>query len=146
MDKVTAILAEKGSRVFSVAPDTTVVAAAELMNEHHVGATVVKDGDRLVGMFTERDVLRRVVVERRDPAVTRVGEVMSRDVICATPETTIEEARNVMKEHRIRHLPVIDPEKGLIGLISIGDLNAWRLEGQEKTIYLLKEHVYGLVR
>lgn len=145
MSKVTEILYEKGSQVLSIGAEATVLDAALLMNEHKIGALVVIDGRQVIGMFTERDVLRRIVAERKDPAVTFVGAVMTRDVYCATPEMTIEEARHVMKSRRIRHLPVVDEGRQLLGMISIGDLNAWDLDGQEKEIYSLKEYLYGRV-
>ena len=145
MAKVTEILSQKGSQVLSIGENATVMDGALLMNEHKVGALVVTDNGRVIGMFTERDILSRVVVERRDPATTKVGEVLTRDVVCSAPTTTIEEARGLMKNCRIRHLPVVDKAKKLIGLISIGDLNAWKLDGHEKTIHGLHEYLYGRV-
>ena len=94
-------------------------------------------------MFTERDVLRRVVGERRDPATTLVAEVMTTDVFCCTPETTLEEARGAMKNRRIRHLPLVDGDRRVMGIVSIGDLNAYHVNSQEKTIHLLHEYLYG---
>src|ERR1700730_4038065 len=103
MGTVREILANKGSQVLSIGKGASVLDGALLMNEHKVGSLVVIDEGRLVGMFTERDVLRRVVGERRDPADTLVADVMTTDVYCCRPETTIEEARSVMKNRRIRH-------------------------------------------
>ena len=146
MGTVRDILTRKGSQVFSIGPNASVLDAALLMNEHMVGSLVVIDDDRgVVGMFTERDVLRRVVGEQRDPATTRVAEVMSHEVACATPATTIEEARGAMKNRRIRHLPLVDGDRRLLGLISIGDLNAHEATSQEQTIHLLQEYLYGRV-
>jgi CBS domain-containing protein len=146
MATVREILARKGSHVFTIGRGASVLDAALLMNEHKVGALVVIDDDRgVVGMFTERDVLRRVVGEQRDPATTAVAEVMSHEVICATPATTIEEARGAMKNRRIRHLPLVDDDRRLTGLISIGDLNAHQTSDHEQTIYLLQEYLYGRV-
>jgi CBS domain-containing protein len=145
MGTVRDILARKGSQVFSIGPNASVLDAALLMNEHHVGSLVVTDEGRVVGMFTERDVLRRVVGEQRDPASTRVGDVMSMEVACCRPETTIEEARVAMKERRIRHLPLVDEGRRLMGLVSIGDLNAYEATSQEQTIHLLHEYLYGRV-
>jgi len=101
------------------------------------------ENGRVAGMFTERDVLQRVVGEERDPARTPVGEVMTPDIVCCTPETTIEEARGAMKNRRVRHLPLVDGDGRLHGLISIGDLNAYETSSQEQTIYLLHEYLYG---
>jgi CBS domain-containing protein len=143
--KVSDILATKGSQVWTVGSSATVLDAALLMNEHKIGALVVCDGRRVAGMFTERDVLRRVVSERRDPATVTVGDVMTKEVICCTPETTIDEARGAMKNRRIRHLPVCDGDGGLKGLVSIGDLNAYENSSQEQTIHLLHEYLYGRV-
>src|SRR5437667_2183113 len=142
MATIREILAHKGSQVFTIGKGATVVDAAVLMNEHRVGAPVVTDEGRVVGMFTERDVLRRVVGERRDPAETLVADVMTLEVLCCTAATTIEEARGVMKNRRIRHLPVVDGEHCLQGLVSIGDLNAYQSTSQEQTIYLLHEYLY----
>jgi CBS domain-containing protein len=122
-----------------------VLEAATLMNEHKVGALVVTDAGRVVGMFTERDVLRRVVGEQRDPATTRVGDVMTAEVYCCTPDTTIEEARGTMMNRRVRHIPLVDGAQRLQGLVSIGDLNAHQASSQEQTIFLLQEYLYGRV-
>ena len=143
MDTVRSLLMNKGSHVWSVGRSATVLQGALLMREHHVGCLVVLDQDQVVGIFTERDVLQRVVSDQRDPARTTVGEVMTEDVICCTPETSLEEVRSAMKNRRLRHLPVMDDERRLVGLISIGDLNAHLVAGQEATIFALHEYMYG---
>ncbi len=145
MTTVKEILAGKGTKVLTVGKDATVLQAALLMNEHRVGSLVVMDNDQVAGMFTERDVLRRVVGEHRDPATTMVAEVMTTEVVCCTLQTTIEEARGAMKNRRIRHLPVVDGDHHVLGLVSIGDLNAYQATSQEQTIYLLNEYLYGRV-
>jgi len=145
MPTVKDILERKGSQVFTIGKGATVLEAAVLMNEHKVGGLVVIEDGRVAGMFTERDVLRRVVGEQRDPARTTVAEVMTAEIACSTLETTLEEARGAMKNRRIRHLPVMDGDQRLLGLISIGDLNAYDGFAQEQTIYLLQEYLYGRV-
>jgi len=145
MVTVKDILGTKGRHVWSVGPGATVLEAAVLMNKHKIGALVVMEASRLVGIFTERDVLRRVVGEARDPATTRVADVMSAEVVCCSPETSLEEARGVMKNRRIRHLPVIEGDGPLLGLVSIGDLNAHQVHAQEQHIHLLNEYLYGRV-
>ena len=146
MAVVNDILAQKGSRVVvTVAKGETVLRAAQVMNEHRIGALVVLEGDQIAGMFTERDVLRRVVGEERAPAATRVEEVMTAEVACCTPQTPVEEARAAMKNQRIRHLPVVDGERRLRGLVSIGDLNAFESASKEETIFWLNEYLYGRV-
>jgi CBS domain-containing protein len=145
MSQVSTILERKGRQVWTVGKDATVLQAALLMNDHKIGALVVTDGGRIVGMFTERDVLRRVVGEQRDPTRTMVYEVMTDEVVCCSPGTNLEEARSSMKNRRIRHLPVVDGDGGLLGLVSIGDLNAHHQGEQEQTIFLLNEYLYGRV-
>lgn len=146
MSSAGEILKVKGSKVWTIRKHATVQEAAVLMNEHRIGAVVVTDEENsIAGMFTERDVLRRVVAEQRDPATTRVEEVMTCEVVCCTPATTVEEARGAMKNRRIRHLPVVDEGGRLLGLISIGDLNAHQAADQEQTIYIMREYLYGRV-
>ena len=144
MSNVQAIVSRKGSGVLTIEPQTTVLDASKLMNEHKVGALIVLENDRVCGMFTERDVLRRVVADQRDPATTRVQEVMTEKVVTCSPEIAIDCARNIFMEKRIRHLPVLDTDERLMGLISIGDLNAWELTGQEMKIAALEEYLYGM--
>ena len=143
MDTVRSLLANKGSHVWSVGRNATVLQGALLMREHHVGCLVVLDQDQVVGIFTERDVLQRVVGEERDPARTAVGEVMTEEVVCCTPETRLEEVRAAMKNRRLRHLPVMNGDHKLVGLISIGDLNAHLVADQEATIFALHEYMHG---
>jgi CBS domain-containing protein len=145
MATVNDLLKEKGSLVHSVPHTSTVLEATQLMNQHSIGALVVRDQDRLVGIFTERDVLRRVVAESRAPAAVRVEEVMTTEVACCTPETSLDEVRGVMKRQRVRHLPVLAEDGQLLGLISIGDLNAYQASDQESTIHYLHEYLYGRV-
>ena len=143
MGTVREILAKKGTHVHAITKEATVLDAALLMNEHRIGALVVLEEDRVTGMFTERDVLQRVVAAQRDPAVTVVGEVMTGEIVCGTLDTSIDEARGAMKNRRIRHLPLVDGDRRLLGLVSIGDLNAYHATNQEQTIYLLHEYLYG---
>jgi CBS domain-containing protein len=145
MAQVREILERKGSHVLTIGPAATVLQAALLMNEHRVGALVVVEGGRVAGMFTERDVLKRVVGERRDPEATQVADVMTSSVFCCSPDTTVDEARGVMRDRRIRHLPVADADGRLLGLISIGDLNAQLQAAQEQTVFLLHEYIQGRV-
>ena len=145
MPTVLDILASKGSHVHWIGPDATVLEATQVMNEQKIGALVVLDGVHVAGIFTERDVLRRVVVERRDPAETPVSEVMTEEVVCCTLATAVPEARGSMKNRRIRHLPVVDGDRKILGMVSIGDLNAHETASQEQTIHLLHEYLYGRV-
>src|SRR5262245_50591265 len=110
MPSVKDILAIKGPHVVTVHPEATALEAAMLMNERKIGARLVMHEDRIVGMFTERDILRRIVAEERPPAQTHVADVMTTEVACCTPRTKIDEARAAMKNRRIRHLPVVDDD------------------------------------
>jgi len=143
MSNVQEILATKGDKLVTVGSDATVLNAAIVMNEHGIGSVLVVDQGRIVGMFTERDVLQRIVPQQRNPATTRVAEVMSTEVVCCSLETSVEEARTAMKNRRIRRLPVVDGSGRVVGLITIGDLNAFEAVGNEQTIHLLHEYIHG---
>ena len=143
MPSVRDILQTKSGQVQTVGPQMSVLDAALVMNKQKIGCVAVMDGDHLVGMFSERDILRRVVAERRDPATTTVGDVMTEEVVCCRPHTKLLEARGVMKNRRIRHLPVLDDDEKLCGMISIGDLNAHEMHEHESTIYIMEQYIYG---
>ena len=143
MATVSEILAVKGSRVQAIGPDASALDAAIRMNDLKIGSLLVMDGERLLGIITERDMLQRVLVARRDPGQIPVGEVMTTELVCCHPHTTLEEVRGVLKNRRIRHLPVIDGDEKLLGMVSIGDLNAHQAVDQERTISILHEYIYG---
>ena len=153
MAHVADVLALKGPRVHSIAPAATVLEATRVMNHHKIGALVVtegppdaqREGDQVVGMFTERDVLTRVVVQQRDPSATTVGEVMTGDVAFCRPGDDLDLVAAMMRERRIRHLPVCGEEGRLLGIISIGDLNAWHAQGREAAISYLHDYIHGRV-
>jgi CBS domain-containing protein len=143
MTSVSDILAGKGLHLITISPQANVLLAASLMNERKIGSLLVMDSGQLVGILTERDILQRIVAEQRDPCQTQVGEVMTNDVVCCRPHTDMEEAKSVMKHRRVRHLPVVDEEGIVVGLISIGDLNAHQVDHQERTIYQLHQYIHG---
>lgn len=145
MPTVRDILAAKGSQVFSIGPEASVLQATRQMNQHKVGALVVMHQQQVVGIFTERDVLRRVVAEQRSPSDVNVADVMTSEVICCEPDRDLDDASTIMQQRRIRHLPVCDEDGGLIGLISIGDLNACHASHQQQTIHFLNDYIYGRV-
>ncbi len=134
------LIAVKGDSVASLPPTATVLEAARLMNERHIGSVLVMEKNRLVGIFTERDVMRRIVAEERSPASTTLREVMTSQVAYAAEHTTLDEIRRVMREKRIRHLPVLDGRTP-VGMISIGDLNKAEHDGQEETIRFLEQYM-----
>jgi CBS domain-containing protein len=144
MPTVQDILSNKSSsKVYSIRPGATVLEAVERMNELHIGALVVVEGGQVVGMFTERDVLQRVVSSGRSPAEMFVAEAMTGNAVCTGPREDLDEVRTVFKNRRIRHLPVCDEVGNLMGLISMGDLNAYDASNQEATIHFLNEYIYG---
>ncbi len=136
-EQLTAI---KGGTIASLPPQATVLDAAQLMNDRHIGSVLVTEGNQLVGIFTERDVMRRVVAEQRDPATTTVADVMTSPVACAAPHTTLDEIRTVMRDKQIRHVPVVNGG-GVLGMISLGDLNKAEHDGQVETIRYLEQYM-----
>jgi len=141
---LSTVLAHKGKAnvAHAVAPTMTVAAAVDLINQAKIGSVLVMDQGRLVGIFTERDVLRRVVGERRDPEKARVADVMTRELVVMRPTSTVEDAMQVISERRIRHLPVVDGGR-VLGVISQGDLNHWLVRNREVEIQSLVEYVTG---
>ncbi|MCS7016616.1 MAG: CBS domain-containing protein [Gemmatales bacterium] len=143
MARLRELLQSKGTGVVTITPQATVLEAAQLMNQHRIGCVVVCAEREVVGILSERDILRRVVAACRDPSTTPVAEVMTTQVIFASPDTTVEQAQRLMMEKRIRHLPLLDEQGQLCGMISIGDLNAWEARTKEATIHWLQEYIYG---
>jgi len=145
MPTVQDVLAVKGTMVHTIDPSVTVLEATQKMNQHKLGALLVMDEGKVAGMFTERDVLRRVVAEQREPSTCTVGEVMTKEVICCQPVDDLEEVSAVMQQKRVRHVPVCDPLGRIMGMISIGDVNAYHATNQEAHINFLSEYIYGRV-
>jgi CBS domain-containing protein len=140
------ILSDKRSELLlTIAPDATALEAIRKMNHHRVGALIVMDAGRIAGIFTERDVLQRVVGVERNPSEIQVGDVMTRNVVCAPPDTDIEELSEIMRAKRIRHVPICDEDGDPMGLVSIGDVNAKHANHQQATIHYLSEYIYGRV-
>ncbi|HVS54196.1 MAG TPA: CBS domain-containing protein [Opitutaceae bacterium] len=139
---IAAILDRKGRAVFSVPSTVTIFDAVAEMNRHRVGSVMIIDAGKLVGIFTERDVLRRVVGEGVDPKRTPVADVMTADVITITPETTMEETMEIFTQKRCRHLPVVDHGR-LVGAISIGDITRWVSDHHQAEAEHLKNYITG---
>ena len=145
MPMVSDVLAAKGGQVHSVSPATRVLDAINKMNQHKIGAVLAVQDGQVAGIFTERDVLRRVVGEQRNPADCTVSEVMTEDVICVRPETDLDDVASIMQQKKVRHIPVCDEDGRLHGMVSIGDLNAFHASSQEAQIHFLSEYIYGRV-
>ncbi len=139
---VEAILKQKGSRVWSVPAGATVYEAIELMAARNIGALVVVSGDKLEGIFSERDYTRKVALYGKSSREILVSEVLSPNLLVARPDSTIEECMRLMTENRVRHLPVLDGER-LVGLISIGDLVNWIISAQSVEIDQLNNYISG---
>jgi CBS domain-containing protein len=141
-EPVTKLLDLKGDEALeAVTPQTSIMDAIRRMNERRIGSVLVMDGDRLAGIFTERDVLTRVVPRRLDPTKTPVGEVMTRQPVIIPPTTTVQEAMMVVTDTRRRHLPVIGDGGKVLGMVSIGDLTRWVVRDQQRTIDDLFDYV-----
>ena len=136
------ILRHKGHRVQSVRPDDTVLAALGVMAEHDIGAVLVLDGDEIVGLLTERDYARKVALVGRASKDSPVSAIMTVDVVCVAPSTTVEDCMALMTDRRCRHLPVVEGGR-LLGLVSIGDLVKATIDEQEFTINQLKNYIAG---
>jgi len=136
------ILRFKGQTVHSVRPDDTVLAALGVMAKHEIGAVLVLDGDQLVGILTERDYARKVVLVGRSSKDSPVRSIMTADVVCVPPSRTVEECMGLMTERRVRHLPVVENGR-VVGLVSIGDLVKATIDEQEFTINQLKSYIAG---
>ncbi|HSO23303.1 MAG TPA: CBS domain-containing protein [Chondromyces sp.] len=141
-DTLKAVLAHKGAKVHCVVPDATVLDAVRKMNEEHIGALLVRDGTEVVGIFTERDVLCRVLDSKRSPEATRVREVMTEEVVAVGPDTGVKHAMAIITERRCRHLPVMEDGE-LKGMVSIGDLTRWVSRHQEGHIRDLVNFITG---
>jgi len=137
---ISCILDRKGRQIFSVPPTATIIEAVNEMNRHRVGSVIVMDGSRLVGIFTERDVLRRVVGTEIDPKRCCVTDVMSAEVITISLEATVDETTRIFTEKRCRHLPVVENGR-VVGAISIGDITRWIGDAHRTEAEHLKNYI-----
>jgi CBS domain-containing protein len=141
---IAVLLSRKGSSVFSVATTASVADAVRVMNQQKIGAVLVMQAGRLMGIFTERDVLTRVVAAGRAPEFTTMANVMTRDPHTATAHTTVEEVMALFTDRRCRHLPVLDEQDGSVsGLISIGDVMRYLVEEHRAEVDHLKQYIAG---
>jgi CBS domain-containing protein len=141
-DRVSVLLDIKGWVKVTIDPEASVFAAVERMAEHGVGALVVEQGEKLVGMFSERDYARKVILAGRHSRDTKVHEIMTGQVITVEPDATVDQCMHLMTEHRIRHLPVMKGEL-VGGVISLGDLVKWIITRQGETIAQLQSYISG---
>lgn len=142
MGTVRHILQKKGSSAFSIDPNATVYRALELMVERDVGSLLVMDNGRFVGIFTERDYARKVMLKGKSSKDTYIHDIMSEHPITVTPDATVEECMSLMTKRYIRYLPVLEENK-LVGLISIGDIVKYIIEDQKFIIENLEHYITG---
>jgi len=136
----TEILRTKGDEVWSIQPDQTILVAIQMMAEKRIGALLVIDNDKLVGIITERDYARKVALEGRSSNQSLVRDIMSHKVLCARPEQTVQECMALMSDKRARHLPIVDHKK-VIGVVSIGDLAKSIIAEQQFEIERLQYYI-----
>jgi CBS domain-containing protein len=139
---VSSLLHHKGSTVWQVAPEATVFDAIKLMAEKNIGALPVISHGMLIGIFTERDYTRKIALQGKTSRDTRVQEVLSGEIICVTPNDSVEDCMKLMTDHRIRHLPVMQDDH-LLGIISIGDLVNWIISSQNSAIEQMEQYIAG---
>ena len=141
-ETVSSVLARKGNAVWSVSPDASVFDAISTMADKHVGALVVLSAGQLVGIVTERDYARKVILKGRQSRETKVREIMTAPVLFVAPEQTIGECMRLMTSRQIRHLPVRQADR-VVGLVSIGDMVNWIIATQGETIRHLHNYIAG---
>jgi CBS domain-containing protein len=142
MTTVLHLLDQKGRDVYSVKPEDPVLHAIEIMAERHIGALLVMNADELLGIVSERDYARKVILKGRSSSDTPVSQIMSSPVITVRPEQTIDECMRIVTERRIRHLPVLEGKR-VAGVISIGDLVKAVIEEQQHTIEQLESYIHS---
>ena len=142
-DPVRSLLSKKRARmVWTIGPEASVYQAIEMMSEKQVGALVVTSAGRLLGIVSERDYARKVILKGRNSMDTRVREIMTSPVLYVTPEKSLDECMRLMTSRRVRHLPVLEGDD-VVGIISIGDVVDWIISSQEETIHHLQNYITG---
>jgi len=135
------LLDRKGRAVFSIKPEDPVLEAIRLMADRHVGALLVMKGDELLGIVSERDYARKVILKGRSSADTPVSQIMTSPVVTVSLTNTVQECMQLMTARRVRHLPVVDGKK-VVGMVSIGDLVKVVMEEQQQTIEQLESYIH----
>ncbi|HJX98149.1 MAG TPA: CBS domain-containing protein [Chthoniobacterales bacterium] len=140
---IAAVLGQKNREIFSVTPDTSVDDAVKMMDEKNVGALLVMKGDKLVGMLSERDYTRKVMLRGKKSSETKVSEIMSSNLTVTHPNEGVDECLRAMTDKRFRHLPVLDEKGKVIGVVSIGDLVKYVISCQSAAIAHLESYISG---
>lgn len=143
MPTVNDVMRIKGQSLVTVNISSSVMDAVRVMNDHHIGAVLVMDEDDLAGIFTERDVMRRVVAADLNPLLTPVRSVMTANVICCGVFTDLDDVAQTMQHRRVRHIPIRDADDTVVGVISIGDVNAYNVAQKQATIENMTDYICG---
>jgi CBS domain-containing protein len=143
LDRVSMLLRQKGSDIYSLPSGASVYSAIELMAEKRVGALLVVDEGHLVGVISERDYARKVILNGRSSKDTFIREIMTPSPITISCDTSVEDAMRTMTENRIRHLPVVNSEGNVAGVLSLGDLVNWIVTSQDEAIAHLEHYIAG---
>jgi CBS domain-containing protein len=141
-DTISEILSQKGAQVWTVSPDTMVFDAIQLMSDKNIGALLVTEHGRLVGVMSERDYTRKIALKGKSSKQTPVREIITGKVVSVSPAYTVEDCMRLMTDHRVRHLPVLSDDK-IVGVVSIGDLVNWIISAQTTTIHQLQTYITG---
>ncbi len=142
MKTIKQLLEYKGNEIITISPESSVYDAIKIMADHHIGSLMVMENDRLLGIITERDYSRKVILKGKSSPDTAVKDIMSTNVLCTKPDQTVEEAMALMTEKRVRHLPVVE-NSNVIGIISIGDLVKTIISEQKYIIEQLEHYING---
>jgi CBS domain-containing protein len=140
---ISEILNHKGTTAWTISPDATVFEAIQMMADKNIGALLVTESDKLVGIISERDYTRKVMLKGKASKTTAVKEILSSHLILVTPSHTVEECMRLMTDHHFRHLPVLDGDR-IAGIVSIGDLVNWIISAQQSAISQLQTYITGV--
>ena len=143
MKKIRQILESKGGPLVTVSPDDAVFKALQVMAEHNVGAVLVVDGDQLLGIFSERDYARKMILFGKSSKETPIREIMTDKVLCVTPDRTVDECMALMTDRHFRHLPVLDGDRRILGVVSIGDVVKETISAKQFLIDELGKYISG---
>jgi len=139
---INEILTQKGTTVWCISPEATVFEAIQMMADKNIGAVLVTENEKLLGILTERDYTRKVALKGKSSKQTPVKEILAAECIQVTPAHTVEECMRLMTAHRVRHLPVLNGGQ-ILGIVSIGDLVNWIISAQNSTIHQLQTYITG---
>lgn len=142
MQTIKQLLEKKGSEILTIDPNSSVFDAIKSMADHHIGSLIVMQNERLVGIITERDYSRNVILKGKSSVNTAVKDIMTKNVLCTKPDQTVEEAMALMTDKRVRHLPVVE-NGNVLGIISIGDLVKTIISEQKHIIEQLEHYING---